>query len=436
MSESTDVQNTATLATTTTTDGDNFTPYTLEITVSDPEKHLDQASGSTYVSYLISTRTNNPAYYNDKNKNKNSDNDDDERAETLIKIRRRYSDLLILYDVLANDHPTCVIPPVPDKQLLQYIAGDRFSQRFIQKRCHSIQTFLRRIAAHPVLSLSGALRLFLVSSEWETYRMSLLGNLPSNRDEVTDAFMNAFKSVRIQNDEFVEIKRRNDRLNRSITKLNKVFHAVVKRTDLLANDYIKLGTGLQELAELSEGEGDRELSTSLTSFLTGIGRTADSLSDLNRYIDYEYLVDLSDLGKYIGSMKQLVKLKDQKQIDYEELSEYLAKAIKERDHLISGYGGSNYLTTKLGTLAGINQESARREKISKLEERIASLGTELERAKEVSDGFEQETLKEISVFDELKTQELKKSLNDLADRHIKFYEEMLETWTKVEESLG
>ena len=424
MSESTDVQN---------TNDDNRTSYTLEITVSDPEKHLDQTSGSTYVSYLISTRTNNPAYYYNNKTKTNS-------LETSIKIRRRYSDLLILYDVLANDHPTCVIPPVPDKQLLQYIAGDRFSQRFMQKRCHSIQTFLRRIAAHPVLSHSGALRLFLVSSEWDTYRMSLMGNLPSNGDEVTDAFMNAFKSVRIQNDEFVEIKRRNDRLNRSITKLNKVFHAVVKRTDLLANDYIKLATGLQELADISENEsendGDHELSMRLTSFLTGIGRTADSLSDLNRYIDYEYLVDLHDLERYIGSMKQLVKLKDQKQIDYEELSEYLSKAIKERDHLISGYGGSNYLTAKLGTLAGINQESIRREKISKLEERITSLGTELERAKEVSDGFEQETLKEISVFDELRTQELKKSLNDLAERHIKFYEEMLETWTKVEESLG
>ena len=134
-------------------------------------------------------------------------------------------------------------------------------------------------------------------------------------------------------------------------------------------------------------------------------------------------------------MGQLIKLKDQKQIDYEALSEYLTKSVNEKNNLISGYGSSNFFTNKLEELAGINQESVRREKIDKLETKINCLTGELESSKKIADAFEQETLKEVSLFEELKTKELKESLGSLADHHIEFYEKMLEVWVKVDESL-
>lgn len=134
-------------------------------------------------------------------------------------------------------------------------------------------------------------------------------------------------------------------------------------------------------------------------------------------------------------MRQLIKLKDQKQIDYEELSDYLTRSIKEKNNLISGYGGSNFFANKLEELAGINQEASRREKINKLEGKITSLTGELENAKKVADGFEQECLKEIDHFESVKTAEIKKSLGSLADHHIEFYERILEAWEKVDDSL-
>ena len=93
------------------------------------------------------------------------------------------------------------------------------------------------------------------------------------------------------------------------------------------------------------------------------------------------------------------------------------------------------MTSKLEELAGYNQEASRRDKINKLESTISSLTTELETAKKVADTFEQETLKEVKKFEEIKNDELKISLNNLADENIKFYERMLETWEKVDQSL-
>lgn len=396
--------------------------FYLDITVSDPQKkNGDHGSTASYVSYQISTKSNNPSFYKNSKKN----------VEEIIVVHRRFNDLSLLHDILSNDHPTCIIPPLPDKKVFQYIAGDRFSQRFTLKRCHSLQNFLRRVAAHPTLRRSSILQTFLVSEDWETYKKSLIGNLHSNKEEVTDTFMNAFKTVNQQSDEFVEIKEKSDKLDHTITKLDKIFHRIVKKNDSICEDYNKLGTNLEDLTELVSGE-DNKLSEKVKIFNDGILQLSYGLNDLNKYLDYEYLVDLRDLEHYINSMRQLIKLKDQKQIDYEELSEYLTKSIKERDNLISGYGSSNFFTNKFEELAGINQEAARREKINKLETKVTSLTSELEDAKKIADTIEQEAVKEVSLFEEIKTNELKGSLGTLADQHIKFYQKMLDTWTEVD----
>lgn len=403
--------------------------FTLEVLVSDPQKrggenNIPGSAGGAYVSYQISTKTDKLSYHK---------NHQTKTRDEIIVVQRRYSDLVLLHDILLNEYPTCIIPPLPDKKVLQYISGNRFSQRFTQKRCRSLQNFLRRVSGHPVLRNSSVLETFLTTNDWESYKKGLSGNL-INKDEVTDAFMNAFKTVHNQSEEFAEIKEKSDKLNNNITKIDKIFHKVVKKHDLIVEDYTKLSTHFQELQEIVEKD-DEELAQKIKAFNNGLTDLSYGLSDLTKYLDYEYLVDLKDLEHYIDSMKQLIKLKDQKQIDYEELSDYLSKSIKERNNLIAGYGGSNFLTNKLEELAGINQEASRREKINKLEVKVSSLTKELENAKSTADAFEQETLKEVHQFDIEKTKELKNSLASLADHHIDFYQKMLDSWIKVDEQL-
>ena len=222
-----------------------------------------------------------------------------------------------------------------------------------------------------------------------------------------------------------------------MSKIDKIFHRVVKRQESISEDYGKLNASLQELQELvtTDTQEDSDLRNKIKVFNDGISQLSYGMRDLGKFIDYEYIVDLKDMEHYIDSMKQLIKLKDQKQIDYEELSDYLTRSINEKNNLISGYGGGNFFTSKLEELAGINQEASRREKITKLETKITSLTSEVDNAKKVADAFEQEALKEVSIFEEIKTKELKQSLTSLADNHIHFYQKMVDTWSKIEESL-
>ena len=238
----------------------NKPTYTFEIIVSDPQKHASGPNSSTsYVTYQISTRTNNPSYHKRKG----------DSATEIIVVHRRYSDLVLLHDILMNDHPTCIIPPLPDKKVLQYIAGDRFSQRFTQKRCHSLQNFLRRVSLHPILSKSKILETFLIDADWDAYRKSLSGNIQTNKEEVTDAFMNAFKTVHKQSEEFVEIKEKSDKLDHTLSKLDKNFHKMTKKNESISEDYGKLEQTLQDLNELISGDNE-PLGRKLKFFNEGI----------------------------------------------------------------------------------------------------------------------------------------------------------------------
>ncbi|CAF2118801.1 BnaA03g55530D [Brassica napus] len=119
----------------------------IKITVSSPQKEQETASsmlsgGSTYVTYLITTRTNLPEY-------KGSD----------FTVRRRFRDVVALGDRLAESYKGFCIPPRPDKSVVESQVMQR--QEFVEQRRVALEKYLRRLAAHPVIRCSDELKVFL-----------------------------------------------------------------------------------------------------------------------------------------------------------------------------------------------------------------------------------------------------------------------------------
>ena len=72
-----------------------------------------------------------------------------------------------------------------------------------------------------------------------------------------------------------------------------------------------------------------------------------------------------------------MRARDQKQLDFEELSAYLHRTIQERErtmhpgrHLDGGINISELVTDKINEVRGIDMERARREKLGRLERKI------------------------------------------------------------------
>ena len=79
-------------------------------------------------------------------------------------------------------------------------------------------------------------------------------------------------------------------------------------------------------------------------------------------------------------------MRDQKQMDFEELTDYLSNATSERDRLsavISGHAGStglgigSYLREKVDALRGADDDRSRVEKMRKLDVRIKEVCTQV-----------------------------------------------------------
>ncbi|OCK93637.1 putative sorting nexin-4 [Cenococcum geophilum 1.58] len=401
-------------------DTENFSEGLLECTVDRPQKELD-GTKDAYISYLVSTRSDFQSF---------------QRPE--FSVRRRFTDFVFLFKTLCREYPQCAVPPLPDKHKMEYVRGDRFGPDFTHRRAHSLHRFLKRLTLHPVLRRAALLILFLESSDWNQTMKGrpLRGASMSEQsnggvfDNLTDTFLNAFTKVHKPDKRFIEVREKADKLDEDLGNVEKVTARVARRQADLETDYSDLATQCQKLINLEPGvEG------SLTSFASSVETTSQGLKTLKEHTDQNYLGSLRDMEAYIVAVKALLKTREQKQLDFEALTDYLTKAASDRDNLasqtgLSGLGASGFLRSKIEDVRGVDHEQSRRQRVRKLEIEIERLTREVESAKKATEAFDEQTVKEVADFERIKAVEFKDTLGDLADAHIEFFHGTIETWEK------
>ncbi|GAV58666.1 PX domain-containing protein/Vps5 domain-containing protein [Cephalotus follicularis] len=119
----------------------------IKITVSNPQKEQETSNslvpgGNTYVTYLITTRTNVQEF-----------------GSPEFSVRRRFKDVVTLSDRLAESYRGFFIPPRPDKNVVESQVMQK--QEFVEQRRVGLEKYLRRLAAHPMIRKSDELKVFL-----------------------------------------------------------------------------------------------------------------------------------------------------------------------------------------------------------------------------------------------------------------------------------
>jgi sorting nexin-4 len=251
----------------------------------------------------------------------------------------------------------------------------------------------------------------------------------------TDSFLNAFTKVHKPDKRFIEVKERADKLDEDLGQVEKVVARVARRQGDLGADYEELATQFERLKTLEPGaEGP------LTTFSASVHAMAENWTELRNHSDRDYLSSLRDMGSYIMALKALLKAREQKQLDFEALSDYLAKAAADRDALASHTGGTSsgglvggvggILRSKIEDVRGVDHEQARRDRLRKLELEIERLTREVESAKLASEAFDDRTVREVQEFERIKAVELQDTMGALADAQLRFFERTIETWER------
>lgn len=343
--------------------------YHLEISVTNPV--VEHEGSASFTIYHINIETNNPRL-----------------TKSKYTVVRRYSDFDILHQCLSFDHPTLLIPPLPNKQRLEYIKGGRFTDEFVSKRCNSLEIFINRVIKHPVLLKSEVLMIFLEDSDyWSTYKSNLHLNESNSIvhtnpsvEGVTDFLMNSFKKPHVESKyskNFKEIEHQRLNLQDNLNKVDRIYSKVVNKQDSISRELNSFGDEFNKLTILlnndfngkyrEENQLDDETKVLVNEFRTfseNLKKSGSYYNDLNQFIEFKYLNNLKDLEHYLIALGNLIKLKDYKVLDYEMLNNYLEKATAERENLIRGgsltsttEGTISFLSRKLESLTGLRGSS-------------------------------------------------------------------------------
>lgn len=108
------------------------------ITVGEYQKH-GEGMGA-YIAYKLHVKTSLAQYHKQE-----------------FTVERRYNDFYWLHDNLKEHFKGYIVPPMPDKTIIQ----NRFDTQFIEMRRRELGKFLKRIAEHSALSTSETFQTFL-----------------------------------------------------------------------------------------------------------------------------------------------------------------------------------------------------------------------------------------------------------------------------------
>jgi sorting nexin-4 len=347
---------------------------------------------------------------------------------------------------------------------MEYVRGDRFGSDFTSRRAHSLQRFLTRLALHPELRKAPILHIFLESHDWNATMRStgtrstrgLSGASPTSEvappgsggnggvfDAFTDSFINAFTKVHKPDRRFIEVKERSDKLDEDLAHVEKVMVRVARRESDLEADLRDLAEQFQKLIVLEPG-----VDAATHAFAASVEDSAAGLKRLQHHTEADYVGSLRDMAAYSQALKNLLKLREQKQLDYEQLTEYLNKSTAERDAGAGGsgsgsgsYGGGSYggysvtgaggfIRSKIEDVRGVDHEQSRRDRQRKLELRIDELTREVESARTEADHFADQVVHETQNFEWIKRVEFRRQFGGLADAHIQFYDGIAHTWER------
>lgn len=361
-------------------------------------------------------------------------------------MRRRFTDFYFLYKTLYREYPACAVPPLPDKHKMEYVRGDRFGPEFTTRRAWSLHRFLKRLTLHPVFRRAPILTIFLESPDWNAH-MRLRSSRTSQGssetaggagifDNFTDTFVNAFTKVHKPDRRFIEVREKADKLDEDLNHVEKIVARVARRETDLETDYNELAMQFRSLVSL-----EPNVEVPLQIFAASVEETGRGLKTLKDHTDQNYLGSLRDMDSYITSVKNLLKTREQKQLDFEALVDYRNKAVAERDSLAanpSSYYASNPLTSspasfirsKMEDMRGVDHEQSRRERVRKLELRIDELTREVDSAKTTSEMFDEEVVREVADFERIKAAEFRDTLGEFAAKHIDFYQGAINTWER------
>lgn len=262
----------------------------MEITVSDPVKLGDGVNA--YTSYRVTTKS--PS------------------TEGEVYVIRRFSDFEWLHDRVGDLYKGAIVPPLPDKNVLEKF---RFTREFVESRRRGLESFINRLAAHPIVGRADELEHFLKDSEdtWtmemrKTAETKVLGAKSSDLMHMFQSVQWSLASTLLGTEEVSEereterLKSYADALDRCLADCHRDARQFGKRQRDLGASMCLFGASLQALG-LAEGGEEGPVGRCFSE----VGNKADIVGTATRNNAQVFLESLEEPLKEYVRLVQAIK---------------------------------------------------------------------------------------------------------------------------------
>jgi len=359
----------------------------LMMTVGEYTKH-GEGMGS-FVSYKVNVKTNLVQY-----------------QKTEFVADRRYNDFVWLYDKLRESFKGYIIPPLPNKTIIQ----NRFDPQFIEARRRELGKFLGRLADHPVLAASDVLQTFL-ESDADEFSAAKTKKPPATVTKKVFSWMSS--TVTQQLSPAVEVDPWFEGKKQYLLDLDSALEACLKTSGVVLTKETELVGALYEfgLGASAVGKAETEVDPTLSKHWLKFGDLCEQVRVLkqeavsSQEIRFEEVAH--EYSRVINSAKQAMEARLTALAEFQH-AEKLANAKKERKEKIAG--------TPKAAAADTEYEEARQKQESAKEE--FEMITEILR-------------KELDRFEKTKGKEMAKALKDYAKENMDTTAQVLDQWKKL-----
>ncbi|KAI6044208.1 hypothetical protein EDC04DRAFT_2643429 [Pisolithus marmoratus] len=267
------------------------------------------------------------------------------------EARHRYSEFESLRSSLVKLYPTLIIPPIPSKQSISDYATNPSKAKedaaMIARRKRMLQTFLNRIARHPILSNEHVFHRFLDGEvSWtEVLHSPPLSLLPKNMlkapshnptdQSVSPAYEalpnpSATYPLRHPEQRFVDSEVFTNRFAGHLSgPMEKVSRRMLKRWSESAHDYSELGAALNGFSLNESGA----LASAIEKTGQAVDATYMSTTRLLQELEQNWAEPLHEYTQFASIIKKLLVYRHQKHVQYEMTKD----ALENKRELLGEY---------------------------------------------------------------------------------------------------
>ncbi|CAO3643279.1 unnamed protein product [Cunninghamella blakesleeana] len=296
-----------------------------------------------------------------------------------LETKHRYSEFESLCKSLARLHPTVIVPPIPEKHsLVDYAALQtrvKDDLAMIEKRKRMLQTFLNRVAKHPVLGRDHVFHRFLENGvPWsDVLHSPPLSVLPKNPLQLTvqnntvstHGTNNVLTShliptpsaayiLKNPDTKFEESEQFTYRIaNYMNNNLEKNQRKVVRRLGELANDYAELGAVYNGFSLNEEGE--------LANAIEKIGQAVDAsysnTGEMVTMLEGDFAEPIQEYAQFAQTIKQVLRFRHLKHAQVEAIESSLKNKQESLDVLSEMEGEARRLEEAIAREHTIGQNA-------------------------------------------------------------------------------